>query len=1154
MKKYSFVRFGAFVAAALSALTICSSAAPTVSFDVESAVDLEVAQNSKALLADTFLELPESALELPLSKDEQKELLAQTENDASLFASAFEGSGTKESPYLIKSKGDLRLFATSIRSGSSTYINACYKLTADIDLEGEHWTPVGMYSSSEDPYATAFAGVFDGDGHTVKNFRIAADTRHLGFFGLTYNASICDLTISDFSLELDSSAARPFYVGGLVGRFLAVGQTGTETECTIENCHIQNASIDITGSKYSVYAGGLAGSLHASDGASITVTASDSTADVSAALTGYAAEALSSATFNVYAGGLVGYVGATKEGATTGGTILLQNAYSTGRVQATATLDNGRASKDNLKAGGFIGYLGSALGSSVTVEACYSLGTVTSKAVAENYSGSFLGYMIANNASSAVVRNCYTASGVYAQSSKYDSYLSGFTSIAGEQKDSTFRIEKCYTAGLVVDTATSDNSYGGSMAAYALGNTSFTDCYAHESALVACQNLIDTTSAPATVLSDENATSLASYTGFSTDVWENGGTTYAFPTLKDTKHIDIPLIVTFMNTSGVFETQKDKQFGDSVTFPETTPGSNYVFSHWSLAPGGDAVENYALRCDTRFYPNFSDTLRSFTITFVADGEAFHTADLVYGTAVAFPSPPEKTADQIYRYVFSHWSTTENGTDDCKDALVSGKATYYAVYEQIAIGSWDGVTAAAFEEGDGTAENPYQIKDAYNLFYLSKNVSSETYSKANYVLTRDIDLGGFAWTPIGTEEAPFSGVFDGAGYSITGLKLTTVHTDVGLFGYTDGATIRKLALYDFTVQITDTTLPEMYVGVLVGRFRAHGKNAVAEIAECSVTGDLFVQTPIAYVGGVSGKTSAGQGAFVYIEDSFFDGTIKVTAVDSAFVGGITGHYTGTSLGVSGIDRCYASVDITANVTKTNSQGTSVGASYAGGIVGYLADDEAYIELEEDATYLLASETGTARNCFARGSITITASRYSNSSGHIYGQMNQSASISNCAADKNMTFETIGTVSKNANITLIEDATQLYTAEFLQSLGFDTEAVWRVRENALPLLQFEDMTKNVYRVKSFEYNKNTGALTASFLISYRDVAGYSILAASYDVRDKMIGFTIHKIDDPSNLQTVSVSLPSVKGAVACRVSVIDSKSFALLEEPMVLTSAD
>lgn len=1153
MKKRSSVRFGAFVAAVLSALTVCSAASPVISFDVESAVDFETVQNRNVQLADTFLELPESALELPLSNDEQKELLAKTENDASLFASAFEGSGTEKSPYLIQSKGDLRLFATSIRSGSSTYIGAHYKLTADIDLEGEHWTPVGTYSSSEDPYATAFAGVFDGDGHTVKNFRIAADARHLGFFGLTYNASIRDLTISDFSLELDSSAARPFYVGGLVGRFLAVGQTGTAVDCSIENCHIKDASIDITGAKYSVYAGGLAGSLHASDGASITVTNSDSTADVAASLVGFAAEAISTTTFNVYAGGLVGYVGATKEGAQTGGTILLQNAYSTGHVQAVSTLDNGRASKDNLKAGGFIGYLGSALGSSVTVEACYSLGTVASNAIAENYSASFLGYMIANNASSAIVRNCYTASGVYAQSSKNEAYLSGFTSIAGEQKESTFRIEHCYTAALVIDTAVSKNTYGGSMAAYALGNTSFVDCYAHESALVACKNLIDDSAAPVTVLSDEKAADLASYAGFSADVWENSSTSYVYPTLKNTKHIDIPLTVTFMTATGVFETQKNKQYGDIVTFPETTPSSKYTFSHWSLAPGGEAVENFALRCDTRFYPIFSDTYRSFTITFVADGEAFQTSDLVYGTAVAFPAPPEKAADQIYRYVFSHWSTTENGADDCKDALVSGKATYYAVYEKVAIGSWDGVTALAFEEGDGTAENPYQIKNAYNLFYLSQNVSSEAYSNAHYVLARDIDLGNFSWTPIGTEETPFSGVFDGAGYSITGLKLTTALADVGLFGYTEGATIRKLALYDFTIQLTDNTLPEMYVGVLVGRFYVHGKNASAEITECSITGDVSVETPIAYVGGFSGKAYAGQGAFVYIEDSFFDGTIEVTAADSAFVGGITGYYRGTSLGVAGIDRCYASVDITSNVTKTNSTGTSIGAAYVGGIVGYLADDEAYIEADE-AGLLLASETGTARNCFTRGAITVTASRYTNFAGHIYGQLNQSASISNCAADKNMTINTIGKIAENANITLLEDAAKLYTEDFLKTLGFDTQAVWRVRENALPLLQFENMTKNVYRVKSFEYNKNTGALTASFLISYRDVAGYSILAASYDVRGKMIGFTICKIDDPSNLQTVLVSLPSVKGAASCRVAVIDSTSFALLEEPMILTNAD
>lgn len=1136
MKMNPFNRFCTLAAAILYVFSLSPTAAPTLSFDVEHADD-HVGQTAASLMYELDLELPEPLAEIPLSREEENELLAFDENDVSLLASPFEGKGTEASPYLIGTASDLRVFSSLIRSGSSEYVDAHYALTADIDLSGAHWTPVGIYSSGTKPYAAAFCGTFDGRGHTVSNFRITANTRHLGFFGLTYNALIKDFTLSDFTLEVSSDATSPFYVGGLVGRFLAVDGA----EASIENCHVTNGSVNITGATYSVYAGGLAGSLHASDGAVITVSDSDTDADVFAALRGYATDDLTSS-FNVYAGGLVGYVGARTE-YSDGGTVEVSSSYATGSVRAVSSV-NYKPSANNLKAGGLFGYLGAASASKVSVHECYSLGTVTSSAVTENYSGSFLGYMIASNSSSTIIENSYTASGVYAASSENESYLSGFTSIAAEDGSSTFRIKSCYSAGNVVSTASTGyadkRSYGGKMAGYCLGNTDFTNCYVHDDAFLYCEELSDNTLA--TSLSAESASKLASYTGFASDVWKVDSTSYAFPTLQSVAHQSIPLTVTFMNGSNVFSTQTDLHYGDTVTFPAETPSSKYLFSHWSLAPDGDTVTDHALRCDTVFYPNYSDTLRNFTVSFSADGTVFHTDELTYGSSVTFPQAPEKAADQIYRYTFSHWSTTEKGENDCDDATVSGDTTYYAVYEKTALGSWDGVTATAFEVGDGTEDNPYQIRDAYNLFYLAKNIASDGYATAHYVLTRDIDLGGFPWTPIGSEATPFAGVFDGAGYEITGLNLSDASfVDIGLFGYMSGATVRKLALSDITLQITSTDEQTLYVGTLVGRVYVRGKGNTAEISECSVNGDLAVRVSnIVYVGGLAGRVEAGQSAFVYIEDSLMNGSISVTSDTCLYVGGIVGYYHGTSEGISGIDRCYSDCALTAISGTT---------AYTGGIVAALVDDEAYIDAD---AYLLAADRGTLRNCFARGSIDSTAAQYTNFVGKLYGYINTIATVSNCAASAQMLFETHDSklAIEDANITEVDD-TLLGTEEFLQTLGFDTENVWTLRENALPILSFEALGKNIYRIKSFDYDSENDTLTASFLISYRNVGSYSVLAGAYDTRGKMVGFTMKKVDTASVPTDIDLSLARVGNAVSYIVSIIDSATFELLEDPLTLT---
>ena len=59
----------------------------------------------------------------------------------------FDGDGTEENPYLIKSKSDLITLSSVVNNPEIyySYKQAHYKQTADIDLENEVFIPIGIY-------------------------------------------------------------------------------------------------------------------------------------------------------------------------------------------------------------------------------------------------------------------------------------------------------------------------------------------------------------------------------------------------------------------------------------------------------------------------------------------------------------------------------------------------------------------------------------------------------------------------------------------------------------------------------------------------------------------------------------------------------------------------------------------------------------------------------------------------------------------------------------------------------------------------------------------------------------------------------------------------------------------------------------------------
>lgn len=89
-----------------------------------------------------------------------------------LTASAWDGEGTVSSPYLIKTKADLIELCTQTNVSLLTYDGVYFKMTADIDLEGDpQFTGIATTSSNN---TKRFSATFDGDGHAIHGINIDA--------------------------------------------------------------------------------------------------------------------------------------------------------------------------------------------------------------------------------------------------------------------------------------------------------------------------------------------------------------------------------------------------------------------------------------------------------------------------------------------------------------------------------------------------------------------------------------------------------------------------------------------------------------------------------------------------------------------------------------------------------------------------------------------------------------------------------------------------------------------------------------------------------------------------------------------------------------------------------------------------------------------
>lgn len=241
-------------------------------------------------------------------------------------------------------------------------------------------------------------------------------------------------------------------------------------------------------------------------------------------------------------------------------------------------------------------------------------------------------------------------------------------------------------------------------------------------------------------------------------------------------------------------------------------------------------------------------------------------------------------------------------------------------------------AAGFAEGSGTKEDPYVITSAAQLQAVKDDLD------AHYRLGGDIDLDGVPWTPVGKENAPFTGTLDGDGHTVANLSVAVTSNCAGLFGVMGvGSAAKNLRLENPSVSGDSSARA---LGPLAGKCygtvencHATGARVEAYLDGGGLLGDTYdgaVITNCSAQGAIVGNQSGGFVGMAYggsFTSCYAIATVSNVQSSSVSIGGFAGRMQ-TSSGVTGyVDNCFSM----ATLTTVDVTGTSF---LVGGFTGYL----------------------------------------------------------------------------------------------------------------------------------------------------------------------------------------------------------------------------
>ena len=388
---------------------------------------------------------------------------------------------------------------------------------------------------------------------------------------------------------------------------------------------------------------------------------------------------------------------------------------------------------------------------------------------------------------------------------------------------------------------------------------------------------------------------------------------------------------------------------------------------------------------------------------------------------------------------------------------------FMINSQAATDVWDGTVAEAFDGGDGTEANPYQIANGSQLAYLASISSPETTEGVYFILTADIKLNDTSnwqtwsadylpanvWSVIGTGASKyFKGVFDGNGHTISGAYSNRDGLYGGIFGRVVGATIKNLHVKDSFFYSTK--------GVIGGIVGFAEENSI--ITNCSSSATILakVSGTDARIGGIVGSLNESVVSYCY-----FSGSVTAEGTGSNYgrsVGGIVGV---AATGGNTITQCLNVGSVYANYV------------YAGGIVGRVEGASGATSISD--CYNTGSVNGhiavggivgsngnenlSIKNCYTTGELIGRASNPK--MGGFIGQVSKVTIFENCYYSTDSGTTEAAYLDNGSDGTDITGITALTLAQMTgpnalaNMTGLSTD-IWVVRQSTSPTLKvFSDL---------------------------------------------------------------------------------------------------
>ena len=253
------------------------------------------------------------------------------------------------------------------------------------------------------------------------------------------------------------------------------------------------------------------------------------------------------------------------------------------------------------------------------------------------------------------------------------------------------------------------------------------------------------------------------------------------------------------------------------------------------------------------------------------------------------------------------------------------------------------------EVDENGTKSVAVDSVDDLATIAEQINNgELSADTNIVLNGDIDLNATRstesnWTPIGTSEQPFTGTFDGKGFTIKNLTLVEDEAKegkayIGFFGYAKDATIKNITFENVNINIhcLDIDHSQGHIGAVAGSLEG-----TSTIENVTVKGDIKVEATTTANGASRVAVVAGGNSYGNVTMK----NVHVVANEGSYlkannnVGALAGQLQGKSV----FENCSSNIEVT---------GTKF---FAGGLIGIAAGDQLF------------------KNCHTTGDVTILAGR-------------------------------------------------------------------------------------------------------------------------------------------------------------------------------------